>query len=119
MRSAPISSEEFGSGSPAEISFATACAAVAGRPNKVIAYDLGISPRIIEIYRARVMDKMWARSLSALGAWRTVVLHFTVTADQIALELSTNAFQRHQAPLRLIKCFARSALGTLVRSFCS
>jgi two-component system, LuxR family, response regulator FixJ len=39
---------------------------VAGKPNKVIAYDLGISPRTIEIYRANVMDKMQAASLSEL-----------------------------------------------------
>jgi two-component system response regulator FixJ len=39
---------------------------VAGKPNKVIAYDLGISPRTIEIYRANVMDKMQAASLSDL-----------------------------------------------------
>jgi two-component system response regulator FixJ len=39
---------------------------LAGLPNKSIAYDLAISPRTIEIHRARVMDKMGARSLSEL-----------------------------------------------------
>ncbi len=39
---------------------------VAGKANKVIAYDLGISPRTVEIYRANVMTKMQASSLSDL-----------------------------------------------------
>jgi two-component system response regulator FixJ len=41
-------------------------AMIAGHPNKVIAHLLGISPRTVEIHRARVMEKMRARSLSVL-----------------------------------------------------
>jgi len=38
----------------------------AGRANKVIAGDLGVSQRTVEIHRARVMEKMQARSLADL-----------------------------------------------------
>lgn len=39
---------------------------VAGKPNKIIAFDYDISPRTVEIYRANVMTKMQAASLSEL-----------------------------------------------------
>jgi two-component system response regulator FixJ len=39
---------------------------VAGRPNKVIAHRMDISPRTVEVHRGRVMEKMHARSLSDL-----------------------------------------------------
>ncbi|MCH7742335.1 MAG: response regulator transcription factor [Proteobacteria bacterium] len=39
---------------------------VVGRLNKVIAFELGISARTVEIHRARIMEKMEARSLAHL-----------------------------------------------------
>lgn len=41
-------------------------ALVSGQPNKQIAHHLAISPRTVEIHRARVMSKMSAPSLSHL-----------------------------------------------------
>ncbi|HEY3916479.1 MAG TPA: response regulator FixJ [Stellaceae bacterium] len=41
-------------------------AMVRGKQNKMIAYDLDISPRTVEVHRARVLEKLKARSLSEL-----------------------------------------------------
>ena len=46
---------------------------VAGRANKQIAFDLGISPRTVEIYRANLMNKMQAGSLSDLVRMALVI----------------------------------------------
>jgi two-component system response regulator FixJ len=46
---------------------------VAGKPNKIIAFDLAISPRTVEIYRANLMTKMEAASLSELVRMTLVV----------------------------------------------
>lgn len=56
---------------------------VAGYPNKTIAYDLGISPRTVEIYRANMMEKLRVRSLSE-------ALRIAFIAED-ALENSTQA----------------------------
>ena len=39
---------------------------VDGKANKVIAIDLGLSERTVEIHRANVMEKMGARSVAHL-----------------------------------------------------
>ena len=36
----------------------------AGRPNKVIAYELGISVRTVEVHRARMLERLGVRSLA-------------------------------------------------------
>ncbi|SFI13136.1 two component transcriptional regulator, LuxR family [Bosea sp. OK403] len=46
---------------------------VAGKANKVIAFELDISPRTVEIYRANVMTKMRAGSLSELVRFALLV----------------------------------------------
>jgi two-component system response regulator FixJ len=39
-------------------------ALVSGRPNKVIAFDLGISVRTVEVHRARMMERLGVRQLA-------------------------------------------------------
>ncbi len=52
---------------------------IAGRPNKVIAFELGISPRTVEIHRAHLMEKMRVRSLPELV--RVAVAAGVIPAD--------------------------------------
>jgi two-component system response regulator FixJ len=39
---------------------------VQGQPNKAIGFELGISPRTVEVYRAGLMSKMQAKNLAEL-----------------------------------------------------
>ena len=39
---------------------------ISGKSNKIVAYELGISPRTVEIHRAHLMEKLKARNLSDL-----------------------------------------------------
>ena len=56
---------------------------VAGHANKQIAFDLGISPRTIEIYRANLMTKMHAASLSDLVRMALVAGLLDSTGDTL------------------------------------
>ncbi len=52
---------------------------VDGKANKVVAIDLGLSERTVEIHRANVMEKMGARSVAHL-----VKMYLTLNGEQIS-----------------------------------
>jgi two-component system response regulator FixJ len=54
-------------------------ALVAGRPNKMIAYDLGLSVRTVEVHRAHMLGRLGARSLA--DAVRLSVMAALVSGD--------------------------------------
>ena len=51
-----------------------------GKQNKVIGQELGVSPRTVEIHRARVMEKMNAQSVAELVRMMLDLAHGTPTA---------------------------------------
>jgi two-component system, LuxR family, response regulator FixJ len=64
---------------------------VTGYPNKTIAYDLGISPRTVEIYRANMMEKLRVRSLSE--ALRIAFIAEESDAGQMAQAVTPNVHE--------------------------
>jgi two-component system response regulator FixJ len=48
---------------------------VAGKANKVVAFDLGISQKTVESHRARVMAKLGVESLADLVRLEFVAVH--------------------------------------------
>jgi two-component system, LuxR family, response regulator FixJ len=59
-------------------------ALVAGTPNKIIAYDLGLSVRTVEVHRARMMNRLGTRQLAV--AIRLAVLATLAPASRTASE---------------------------------
>ena len=52
-----------------------------GKQNKSIAQDLGVSPRTVEIHRARVMEKMNAQSVAQLVRMMLDLQHATAAEE--------------------------------------
>jgi FixJ family two-component response regulator len=55
---------------------------IRGKPNKVMAADLGVSQRTVEIHRARVMEKMAAGSLAQLVRMMMDLEHHVVATER-------------------------------------
>jgi FixJ family two-component response regulator len=73
-----------------------------GCSNKVIARELGISPRTVEIHRANMMIKLGARhAAEAIRVWLQAGLESTVQPDEEALMEKRRRTKRHVAPHEL------------------
>ena len=63
-----------------------------GKPNKVMAADLGLSQRTVEIHRSHVMEKMGANSIAQL-----VRMVLDTNASTVAPSRSTGLASRRSA----------------------
>lgn len=53
-----------------------------GKTNKVLAFNLGISPKTVEIHRARIMEKMECESMFELGRlWEAALMMVGTSTD--------------------------------------
>jgi two-component system response regulator FixJ len=69
---------------------------IAGKPNKIIAADLDISPKTVEIHRGRVMEKLQADSVAELV--RLALQWKAANAARSTPEVSQNPSRRKGDP---------------------
>jgi two-component system response regulator FixJ len=67
-------------------------ALMAGKPNKVIAYDLGISVRTVEVHRARMLERLGTRSTA-----EAIRLAVIATLAPHSAAVTEGPFGRHGA----------------------
>ncbi|MGH7820839.1 MAG: response regulator transcription factor [Candidatus Binatia bacterium] len=69
---------------------------IAGKPNKIIASDLGISPKTVEIHRGRVTEKLQVDSVAELV--RLAVQWQAVNVEELRPEVSQSPSHRRGDP---------------------
>ena len=84
---------------------------LAGRSNKMIAHSLGISPRTVEIHRARLMRDLGARRIAALlsnsDCVQTRRLYHALPSEQVPVRRAINSVAANRGAVGelLVKSF--------------